>query len=388
MHIKLVRQFDDLGALSNRWDELAGDCVFRSFTWASTWWKHYGLSSQGSHRELFILLVSEVTPCLSSNGFDSHSLEALSDQDVVAILPCYVERTVTRGKVLRFLADGEVASDYLDLLVSPDWAEVAVDALATYLCNHTECWDKADFSAINVTDSQVAGLIDALHKKGCYVERTVGPSCWSIKLPDAWDEFLEMQSKSHRKQLRRLQRRILDSNRTRWHLVRQPQQLDKAWDVLVDLHQRRRKSLGEPGCFASQLWSRFHRDLAQQLLLEGRLRLSWLELDGKPVAAEYHFASNRATYAYQGGVDPDLLHEEPGRLSTILTIEHAIGQQHQVFDFLRGNESYKAHWRATPQETVDFLVVPAHWSARWRHQAWSHLRQARRIGRTLTGLFG
>ena len=94
------------------------------------------------------------------------------------------------------------------------------------------------------------------------------------------------------------------------------------------------------------------------MLAADQLRMSWLELDGSPVAAEYHLAGPDATYAYQGGVDPRRLDEEPGRLSNMLTIRRAIEQGHRQFDFLRGDEPYKAHWRAIPRATYDYRIVP------------------------------
>jgi CelD/BcsL family acetyltransferase involved in cellulose biosynthesis len=144
-----------------------------------------------------------------------------------------------------------------------------------------------------------------------------------------------------------------------------------AWGVLVDLHQRRRQGLGEPGCFASQAFHDFHREVAERLLERGQLRMSWLELDGMPAAAEYHLADGAATYAYQGGVDPDRLDEEPGRLSMILCLRQAIEERHQRLDFLRGDEPYKAHWRATPRAMWNYRVVPDRRLARLRGRAWS-----------------
>jgi CelD/BcsL family acetyltransferase involved in cellulose biosynthesis len=94
--------------------------------------------------------------------------------------------------------------------------------------------------------------------------------------------------------------------------------------------------------------------------------MSWLELDGTPAAAEYHLAGAATTYAYQGGVDPDRLDEEPGRLSTILCLRAAIDKGHRQLDFLRGDEPYKAHWRATPRRTFDCRVVPNRRLARLR----------------------
>jgi len=99
--------------------------------------------------------------------------------------------------------------------------------------------------------------------------------------------------------------------------------------------------------------------------------MSWLELDGVPAAAEYHMADGGATYAYQGGVDPDRLADEPGRLSTILCLRAAIEEGHQRVDFLRGDEPYKAHWRATPRATYDCRVIPNRRLARLRGRVWN-----------------
>jgi CelD/BcsL family acetyltransferase involved in cellulose biosynthesis len=60
------------------------------------------------------------------------------------------------------------------------------------------------------------------------------------------------------------------------------------------------------------------------------------------------------------------LDEEPGRLSTILCLRRAIEEGHQRFDFLRGDEPYKAHWRAEPRTTYDYRVVPNRRLARLR----------------------
>ena len=140
---------------------------------------------------------------------------------------------------------------------------------------------------------------------------------------------------------------MLESDRVRWHPVASHDELQHAWDVLVDLHQRRRRSLGEPGCFASRLFHDFHRDVVDRLLTRQQLRMSWLELDGVPAAAEYHFTDGTTTFAYQGGVDPERLSDEPGRLSTIRCLQRAIAEGHRQIDFMRGDEPYKAHWRGS-----------------------------------------
>lgn len=392
MFVRCFEEQDQIEPLSRRWDELAGGCVFRSWTWLSTWWHHYGSDDEHATRsstKLHVLAVFEgddSTNCQASAGPSACS--EITER-LVAILPCYVQSTLARGKVLRLLGDGEVCSDHLDMLVTGTNASRAAKGLAEYLADQVDDWDLIDFPALDLTrdETKIDRLIEALEESGCSVSRKPDLSCWSVDLPKTWDEFLTLQSRSHRKQLRRLEKRVLGSYLTVWHQVKLLEEFDEAWAIFVDLHQRRRMSLGEAGCFASPRWAAFHEDVARRLLTEGRLRLSWLEVAGQPIAAEYDFAGGRTTYAYQGGFDPDRLSEEPGRLSMIRTLQHAIAEGHRKFDLLRGDEPYKAHWRATPKETFHVQVIPHRASAEWRYQAWSSLRGAARWVGQLTHLF-
>jgi hypothetical protein len=387
MYIQLAESLQQLEPLSRRWDELAGGCVFRSWSWLSTWWKHYG--ADRADKQLRVLLVFEGEPSSQCQPTEQATACSPAADRLAAILPCYLEASLTRGKVLRLLGDGEVCSEHLDLLVTATNAPRAAEAFADYLCGDGGNWDLIDLPMLdlNPDNSKIGQLLSALSERECGVSQTPDMNCWFVELPETWKEFLARQSKSHRKQLRRLETRVLDSPRSQWHQVKLFDEFQPAWKIFVELHQQRRQSLGQRGCFASPQWAAFHEVVARQLLREGRLRMSWLELDGKPAAAEYHFAGGKTTYVYQGGLDPERLDEEPGRLSMIRCIQHAITEGHRKFDLLRGDESYKAHWRATPKETFHVRVVPSRAGAKWRYQAWNSVRGAARWVRQVAHLF-
>jgi CelD/BcsL family acetyltransferase involved in cellulose biosynthesis len=331
---------------------------FRSWDWLTGWWKHYGdTRSDGGierGRQLYVLAVYESPPPADS---DTRAL--------IGIVPWYLERSAVKGNVLKWLGSGEVCTDHLSVLCQPANTERVVQAIAESLRAYDD-WDRLQLDAVDSDDIAIERLVTVLEHSGSEVTREPADACWALELPTTWDDYLASISKSHRKQLRQLERRVLESDRVQWHCVQKSDELPAAWDVLVDLHQRRRSSLGEPGCFASDQFHAFHRDVAERMLARNALRISWLALDGVPAAAEYHFADRTATYAYQGGVDPDRLDEEPGRLSTILCLKQAIEEGHQRLDFLRGDEPYKAHWRATPRATVNYAVVPNRRMARLR----------------------
>jgi hypothetical protein len=392
MQVKCIRQWEDLQPLKERWSELAGDCPFRGWSWLSTWWKHYGClrddtpgdGAASLHHELYVLLVFDDTPHQEekSLGASSRHVDLVKEktpaQALVAIAPCYIEQTFARGRVLRLLGDGEICSDHLSFLVDsqlPNQTQI-LEALVNYLSQHVDDWDLLEFASVEDTDSVLAQVFDLMNKQGYQVRRSSGLQRWSVPLPESWESYLAQLSKSHRKQIRRLKRRVIETDRFVRHLVRSSDQLEVAWDRLVDLHQRRRNSLGEPGCFASARFANFHRNVVEQLWREEKLQLSWIELDGEPVAAEYVLAGNSASYAYQSGLSPERIAENPGQMSLICAIGQAIDSGHQQFDLLRGDEPYKAHWRAQPHATLDVQIVPPRTRARWRYHSWSHFRQA------------
>jgi len=366
MTINLISNWNELSSLEAQWNELAGDMPFRSWDWLATWWKHYGTGStntstderpQTAERQLYVLAVY---------GQDGRGNTTDGKRPLIGIAPWYLDRTVIHGNVLRWLGSGEVCTDHLSLICRPEhWQEV-VAAVANELTANRDDWDRIDLGAVDADDAAIAELVKAFEERDCLVSRHPADACWVLEIPATWDDYLASISKSHRKQLRQLERRVLESERVRWHQVASEDELVAAWGILVDLHQRRRRSLDEPGCFASGQFHDFHREVTQRLLARGQLRISWLELDGSPAAAEYHLADSLATYAYQGGVDPDRLAEEPGRLSTILCLRAAIAEGHSRIDFLRGDEPYKAHWRAAPQPTFDYRIIPNRRLARIR----------------------
>ena len=380
MLVRPINNIDDLAPFQARWDELAGGCPFRCWTWLTTWWKHYGTG-----RSLNVLLVfdDDNSSCSADVSCRNQSLPA---EQLVAILPLYIDHSHTQGSVMRLLGDGEVCSEHLDLLCVPSELDEASQALAEYLVAHADDWDALKLTALAEGTRNLDSLLVAMTMAGCEFNRTDGVNCWSIPLPATWEEFLAMQSKSHRKQLRQLKSRVLESPRAAAYEVSDFREFDVAWEILIDLHQRRRLSLGEPGCFASPQWANFHREVALEFLNQDRLRLSVVELDGEPIAAEYHLAGNDAIYAYQGGIDPERRDDEPGQLSMILCIERAIAAGCTRFELLRGDEPYKAHWRAEATSTIDIEVIAPRTLAKLRHYSWNGLRRAGRLVRQFTNL--
>jgi CelD/BcsL family acetyltransferase involved in cellulose biosynthesis len=366
MEVVRIATAAEAEALAGDWNRLACGVPFRHSQWLHTWWRHYG---QGS--ELFTLLVRD------------HG-------QAIGIAPWYLQRSRARGRVVRMLGSGEVCSDYLTLLCAADDVPRVAAAIADWLTQAArrrgdDRWDSIELDTVAATDPATATLVEELAERDASVHQASGLNCWRLELPGEWRAYQALLSKSHRKQVRRLEERGLDAGRAVLHTVNHPQQLPHARQILIDLHQRRRRALGEPGSFASARFTAFHEEAMQRMLAAGALRLHWLELDGTPAAAEYHLAGGGVIYGYQSGVDPARLEDEPGRLAAIATLRLAIEEGFQAFDFLRGDEPYKAHWRAAPQPTTTWRIAAPRPVARLRQAAWQAGQRVKAAGRKWRG---
>lgn len=358
MEVRRLTTASELQSLpADRWSALAGGIPFRGPEWLAPWWASYG-----EDRELYTLAIEE-------RG------------ELLGLAPLYLQRSVAQGRVLRLLGDGEVCSDYLGLIGVGDRLREIASAVANWLCqairDPQHGWDALHLEGVDAEDSAFATFVEQLAERGCRVHRQNGPNCWRLELPETWSAYEAMLSKSHRKQVRRLLDRVLDRGRAKLHTVRDASQLQPARRILIDLHQRRRAALGEPGSFASAQFEEFHTQAMPRLFAAGMLRLHWLELDGQPAAAEYHLGQQGVVYCYQSGVAPELLDEEPGRLSNIATLQLALQQGYRAIDFLRGDEPYKAHFRAQPRPLLQYRIAPPRPAARIRHQAWTLRERAK-----------
>ena len=381
MNVILLTTLTQLAGLRRPWNGLAEHAPFCSWDWLESWWRFYAESevADSQQRELYCLAV-----------FDAAG-------ELAGLAPWYLERSAPLGRVLRFLGSGSICTDYLTVLCRPGCEDQVTTALADALCGPEECpramrcrdWDLIELGAVDPQDATVGMLLEKLSARDNAVHQRRGANCWRIALPQTWDDYLSMVSHSHRKQLRRLERRLDDAGRLSLHEARTHAELFEGLELLVRLHRKRRRSLGEAGCFDDPQFMGFHTAAALRLFDRGKLRLAWLELDGRPVAAEYQILGDEVVYAYQSGIEPEALQHEPGRLIMMATLKQAIAEGRRGFDFLRGDESYKPHWRAQPRQMLEIRVAPATSVSRLRHKLWKSsdtMKHWIKTGLTLSGL--
>lgn len=359
MQVELLSTQAELDRLAPEWNQLAEGRPLLSYNWLGVWNRYYADKASNP----WVVTVRDASGAL------------------VGLAPWRMQRSLSLGRTIRWLGDGEVCSDHTTILAAPPFEAPVIESLTALLLKETNCWDVACLTNVDCDDRLTRRLIEGLAEGGCHRSESPTDNCWAIDLPASWEEFLSLHSGNSRRHIRLTERRILASDRCRVRRVETEADLAEAWPILIDLHQKRFQSQGLPGCFASPRFTAFHAEATRLLLSAGQLELDWLTFEGRPGAIEYSVRGKSGVHIYQGGIEPELMAEEPGRALKTSTIRRAIERGFKTFDFMRGDEPYKQLWRATARPTSMHQVGSPRTLPRIRVAAADAFQNARSVAR-------
>jgi CelD/BcsL family acetyltransferase involved in cellulose biosynthesis len=128
-------------------------------------------------------------------------------------------------------------------------------------------------------------------------------------------------------------------------------------DAFIDLHQKRWGVDGlfpdTPGGEQSRV---FFRRLFELFGTGDALRLSFLTVGERRIAAGVSFETPDAVLYYNAGVDPDARELSPGVIMVERYVRRALAEGKRRMDFLRGDEPYKYEWGAVDEPIQRVLV--------------------------------
>ena len=317
-----VRSAAGLAALEPEWQALAAACpaatVFQTWEWNAAWWKHYGKRG----RRLRLVTFRDAAGALVG---------------LAPLMTSFWYATPLRR--LSFLGTG--TSDYLDALAAPGWERQVAEMLYTYL-ETTGGWQIADFQQLRV-GSVLRGQLPPSDNRLTVLD-ALGEACPFLPLPPDWDALLRGLGKKTRANVGYYDRALAKVYAVEIGPVTDEAELNGELTRLFELHARRWNERWLPGVFAGKRVRAFHRDAALRLLNRGWLRLFVLRLDGETQASLYCFGYGDRLCYYQGGFEPTLARLSLGTVLTARAMQAAIAEGREVFDFLRGDEPYKAKW--------------------------------------------
>jgi CelD/BcsL family acetyltransferase involved in cellulose biosynthesis len=169
-----------------------------------------------------------------------------------------------------------------------------------------------------------------------------------------FEDYVAGLSKKTRHEIRRKLRRAEGAGEVR--LDESPQPLDDL-EAFIDLHQRR---WGDRGLFPDTEGGRQSRVLVSRLFElfgpDGPIRLAFLTVGGRRIAAGIGIRARDGYLYYNAGVDPDARDLSPGVVLLAKFLERAINQGCNRLDLLRGDEPYKYEWGAVDEPIQRILV--------------------------------
>ena len=154
---------------------------------------------------------------------------------------------------------------------------------------------------------------------------------YRLALPATLDAFWQGLAKKERHELRRKRRRFTEA-------LGEPAVIEGTQDPMGLFVEMHRMAAGEKGRFMTKEREGFFRDLG--LLPEARIDLIGGAAGGV-VAGVFGFDDDSGYYLYNSAYDPDWSAVSPGIVALTLLVEEAIARGRTVFDFLKGDETYK-----------------------------------------------
>lgn len=322
-------------------------------SWLMPWWDAY----QATHR--------------------LHVLVAYRGESVCGIFPLAETTSALAGRLLVFMGSGKVCSDDMGILAEPvDGQEIAA-AFATWLVESPDCcrWDHLDLDGVrenNLTMDYFGRSLEAL--AGSQIERKPSPSCWAASLAGGEAAYLSRLSRRARKLLRDAESAIGSGNAMFEIAQSQTQALEFARDI-ERMHQARWKEQGIDGCFSTNEFHDFLNDAIQTMWQDPwshenaaskevvpacsqRVLVGLVRIHGIVAAGSICFRDRDSIAMYLVGMNPEFAESRPGWMLNTCFIKHAIRMGCASFDFLRGDEEYKARLGGVPSIQHRW-VVPA-----------------------------
>lgn len=366
MNVERFSDFETLSALEGDWRRLAQAIPFSGWDWCKGWWNAYG-----QERELFVLVAKE-------------------GERVVGIAPWCMETSMSKGRRIKFLGTGHACTDYVSLLIDPVHRNAVASAFSNWLTQANEqgtkaqVWDFLSFEGVCHADSVMHHFRGAMELKGHTTHDDHALNCWRLNVGTNWEDyFRSLDSKNKRRKVRDLRRKYVDCGRSRFEVAGTSAQFHEFYADFVRLHQMRRTSLGESGCFASDEFCSFLKSVSHGLFESGSLLLSRLTVDGELAAASLGIQNSNIHYMYQTGMNPNLTQSSPGWIMNVHHILHAQHHGWEAIDYLRGDEPYKERLGARQLQMSKFRIVGKRASSAILDGAWQFRSE---LKQTLPGL--
>ncbi|MBN1680535.1 MAG: GNAT family N-acetyltransferase [Anaerolineae bacterium] len=327
MDITLYHDNSFFNNLREEWDELLANSeanqIFLTHTWLSTWWEAY------QPGVIWGIVVRD------------HASGQLN-----GIAPWFISTSEDGTQIVCAIGCVDV-TDYLDVIIRQGCEREVLTTLAEFIEQQTDTFDQITLCNIPHGSYTLELFPSLLEERNLHTVIEQQDVCPVITLPERWTDYIASLSKKNRHELRRKLRRAGSgqveneaAETIDWYIVGSEHNLDTQLDLFLKLmaasNDDKATFLQNP---ANQA---FFRLIVPRLARQGWLQLAFFTVNGQAAATYLNFDYANRIMVYNSGHKPDSHgHLSPGIVLLARLIKHAIEQEREAFDFLRGNEPYK-----------------------------------------------
>lgn len=329
---------------------------FLSFEWISAWYEKLAES-----REIYLL-------------------QAYQNERLIGILPLCLQTKSVFGfkfRQLGFLGEQIGGADYLDLIAEDE--------------NKAEIWAKAfeflseekDFDSINLENlAENSSTISILEKlceidKSFRFKRITSSICPQIDLTSGWESVL---SASKRKDnFKRRLKKLEKMQGFEFRSITEKSEISAAFERFAFLHEKRWEKDGGSEATGLPQLMKFHRAVVEDLAEKKLVRFDEIWVEGECRASVYGLDNGETFYYYNAGYDLDWANYSVGMVLIGLSIKTAIARGNVLYDFLRGEETYKFDWSNAQEKLVTIKLNRPNFLAsadRFLEDSWIFLRDS------------
>jgi CelD/BcsL family acetyltransferase involved in cellulose biosynthesis len=268
-------------------------------------------------------------------------IEVRSNGHLVGLAPLLIYQSGSE-KVLALMGGG--ISDYLDILVDPEFVNQTLTVIRNYI------QEEPGWTTLDLTDLPSTSLLLSHWPGDFSFSKTTHDVCSGLNLPSTVEELKNLLPFRQLRNLRNARNRLQRIGNAHIEIASR-ETLPAFLEGLFRMHSERWGRAGLPGVLSDAGIQSFHKSVAPQLLERGVLRLYGLRLNGCIIASLYTLFEHATACCYLQGFDPDYAHFSPGTHLLGAVIADATREGKLRIDFLRGREPYKRHWGATEVPT-------------------------------------
>lgn len=321
MQVEIIQDAKRIAELEHPWRELYAKSeetnIFLSFSWMSTWLKHFG------------------------NNYSVYITAVFDDNALIGIAPFVKHRFFGIFDGIRLLSFG--LADYENILCSgttPNRRQT-IDAIFQSM-QKLQPWQILRIEKIKESSPNYAAFKETAHAKPGIVFKEHKHATPFCSLKDTWKVYLKTLRKKFvadtQRQMERL-KKIGVSCALR--VVDDPKDINRVVAELAKFHIQRRKAMGQESFFKNPRYEEFFKDVAEVLLKEGKLHLSYLYQADKFVAFHLGFQENKTFFYYLPTFNQEFAAYSAGRVLAFELLRNSFERGFKIFDFMLGDEGYK-----------------------------------------------